>query len=376
MSHTSRDEDVPTLPSPDAVAPWGARKLPLTGRWSEDILGAPFQALTLPLERDEEGKVVATLVRLKPTEKKRLWRRKKRFALLYVHGRNDYFFQTEAAKRFDEMGAAFYALDLRKFGRSLRPWQTIGFTDDLTVYDEELNMAVETIEQEHPGLPIVAFAHSTGGLIVALWAWRTHQNLKAIIFNSAWLELQSMTAIRPTLERVMRGLAGVNPRATVIAESKVDTYHRSLSKGWGTSGFEIPHSVAQKPDDPSMVGWDLFPEWKKPFSYPVPAAWLNAVLVGHRLIETEVVLDCPVLSLASTKAGSEDDWVSDVFNSDIVLDPDLVSARAATISRNVTIARLPGKHDLLLSDPPVREKLYELVENWLDYAFTLTPEDD
>ena len=376
MSPTSRDEEAPPLPSPDAVAPWGAKELPLTGKWSEDVLGTPFQARTLPLKNDEEGKVVATLVRLKPAEKRRLWRQKKRFALLYVHGRNDYFFQTGAAEKFDKMGAAFYALDLRKFGRSLRPWQTIGFTDDLTVYDEELNMAVETIEQEHPGLPIVVFAHSTGGLIVALWAWRTHKRLGAIIFNSAWLELQSMTAIRPALEHVMRGVAGVNPRATVIAESKVDTYYRSLAKGWATSGFEIPDSVARHPEDPSMVGWDFFPEWKKPFSYPVPAAWLNAVLVGHRLIETEVVLDCPVLSLASTTSGSEDQWVPGVFNSDIVLDPDLVSARAATISKNVTIARLPGKHDLLLSDPPVREQLYELIENWLDYAFSLSPEDD
>ena len=75
---------------------------------------------------------MATLVRATPPASARM-------TILYLHGRNDYFFQTEMADRLREAGAAFYALDMRKYGRSLRPHQTIGYADDLSVYDEEID---------------------------------------------------------------------------------------------------------------------------------------------------------------------------------------------------------------------------------------------
>ena len=40
-------------------------------------------------------------------------------AVLHVHGFADYFFQTVAADCWVERGYDFYALDLRKYGRSL-----------------------------------------------------------------------------------------------------------------------------------------------------------------------------------------------------------------------------------------------------------------
>ena len=44
--------------------------------------------------------------------------------MLYVHGYNDYFFQKHAADFYTGLGISFYALDLRKPGRSLLPHQT------------------------------------------------------------------------------------------------------------------------------------------------------------------------------------------------------------------------------------------------------------
>ena len=41
--------------------------------------------------------------------------------VLYVHGWSDYFFQKRLARFWTDQGARFYALDLRKYGRSLRP---------------------------------------------------------------------------------------------------------------------------------------------------------------------------------------------------------------------------------------------------------------
>jgi alpha-beta hydrolase superfamily lysophospholipase len=42
-----------------------------------------------------------------------------RRSVLYLHGYNDYFFHTHVAEKFNENNFDFYALDLRKYGRSL-----------------------------------------------------------------------------------------------------------------------------------------------------------------------------------------------------------------------------------------------------------------
>ena len=100
----------------------------------EDVLGAPYTSETLRLRPDDEGEVVATLVH-RPTARTR------RRAVLHVHGFADYFFQTAAADFWVEHGYDFYALDLRKYGRSLRSHQTANYVADLTTYYEELDLA-------------------------------------------------------------------------------------------------------------------------------------------------------------------------------------------------------------------------------------------
>src|SRR3954453_14290414 len=125
-----------------------------------DILGEPYLAETLELPADDEGDVVATLVSRRagqPTDR----------AVLHVHGFCDYFFQTTAADFWVERGYDFYAIDLRKYGRSLRPHQTPNYTSDLREYYEELDRAFERVSQDHDH--VVLSAHSTGGLTVPLW---------------------------------------------------------------------------------------------------------------------------------------------------------------------------------------------------------------
>lgn len=362
------EENPPTHPSPDALKPWGNIPLPTTDTWSADVLGKNFEARAIALPPDDEGEVLATAVRYLPSIHSSRGRKvKSRFAAISLHGRNDYFFNAEAAENFKDLGAAFYALDLRKYGRSLRPWQTIGYTDDLAIYDEEIDLMLKLVRQAHPGLPVVLIGHSTGGLIGTLWAWRHPGQLAGLILNSAWLELQSLTAMRPTLHKVVGRLAQIQPRATIIGISKVDTYYRSIRRGWQDSGFPIPGHFGSE-DDPALTGWHIFPEWKQPHSYPAPAAWMAAILDGHDLVEHSVHLDTPVLSMASTSSVIEDAWSPSVFNSDIVLDVDLLTARAARLSNEVTIARFPGKHDLLLSDPPVRKNIFKTIARWLDFA--------
>src|SRR5690554_1537696 len=128
-------------------------------QWVRDVLGEEFEQLTLPLGTDAEGEVVATLVRALPAPpdpppsgwrgfvRRLLWAAdpepKSEMPLdgvdvLYVHGWSDYFFQKRLARFWTSRGARFYALDLRKYGRSLREGQTAGYVANLHTYDADI----------------------------------------------------------------------------------------------------------------------------------------------------------------------------------------------------------------------------------------------
>lgn len=136
-------------------------------KWSRDPLLASFQAVTIELPEaptyvgEPEHSLCATLVRRNPPKHTR--------AMLYIHGWNDYFFQTQLADEMAQLGYDFHALDLRRYGRSLRPGQLAGFVSDLSAYHDELDEAVRIIMHEGHD-EIVVMGHSTGGLIAALWA--------------------------------------------------------------------------------------------------------------------------------------------------------------------------------------------------------------
>lgn len=341
-------------PERDVMAPWGEDGPPGL-RWRTDILGDGYESRTIELLDDAEGPCVATLVRATPPTSARM-------TVLYLHGRNDYFFQTEMADRLRDAGAAFYALDMRKYGRSLRPHQTIGYADDLSAYDEEIGEAIEIIREERDDEPIVLMGHSTGGLIATLWAHRHPGVLDGLILNSGWLEMQSMAAWRGAMAPVIGRIASRNPMWEVPSGG-TGHYGRSLA-GRASSELPIPEDLSA--EDPSVAGWPIIQEWKRPESYPVPASWLEAIMAGHETIEKRVHLECPVLSMMSTSAYFEEEWCERVFTSDTVLDPTVIAQRSLGLSDLVTIARFPGKHDLVLSDAPVREAVYATMRGWLD----------
>ena len=83
-------------------------------QYKPDRLGEGFEAKTIAMPDDYSGRVVTTLVRcLSSCDTHK--------AVLYVHGYNDYFFQETLARTFNDSCFNFYAVDLRKYGRSLLP---------------------------------------------------------------------------------------------------------------------------------------------------------------------------------------------------------------------------------------------------------------
>jgi alpha-beta hydrolase superfamily lysophospholipase len=309
-----------------------------TDGWRSDVLGDPYLARTLRLAPDEEGEVVATLVHRPAGEPSGR-------AVLHVHGFADYFFQIGAADYWCGRGYDFYALDLRKYGRSLLPHQTPNYVTDLAAYHEELDLAYAAVSASHDH--VVLSAHSTGGLTVPLWAADRGVDVAGMVLNSPWLDMHGDPVTRhlamPLLQRI-----GAH-RAHVLVPRKVSgIYARSLHR---------EHEGE----------WDFDLAWKPLQSWPVYAGWIRAIRTGQARVAAGIEVPAPVLVLSSTRSGhprSIDD--PDVFSTDIVLDVEQIRRRAPLLGRHVTLAQVEGAmHDVTLSRPDVRSAVFDEIDRFL-----------
>ena len=312
--------------------------------WRPDVLGEPFEARTLHLADDDEGPVVATLVRYAPPTDEPVRQAR---VVLYVHGWSDYFFQRELAEFWHARGAAFYALDLRKYGRSLLGGQTPGYVADLRTYDDDLDAALAVIRGLHgTAARLLVMAHSTGGLVTALWADRHPGTVAAMVLNSPWLELQGSSVLRHVSTPAIRQLASFQPKAAL---PNVDPgfYSRSLRV---TDGGE----------------WEYDEAWRPTPTFPVRAGWLRAITAGHAAVARGLHVEAPILTLASARSLISPRWSEDMRAADIVLDVELIARRAVQLGPVVTVVRIAGGlHDLTLSAPPARARFYAEIDRWL-----------
>ncbi|KAE8762166.1 alpha/beta hydrolase [Georgenia thermotolerans] len=373
MARKTPKTDAPHVP--DETVPEDAVTFPPAppaDRWAEDVLGQGFEARTLPLLDDDEGEVVATLVRHVPADDPGALPgtpSSPTFAVLYLHGWNDYFSQRELARQLAALGAAFYALDLRKYGRSLRPHQTRGYVTNLSTYDEDLHAALRVVRAEHGvGTDLVLMGHSTGGLTAALWAHRHPGALRALVLNSPWLELQGSALLRAVSQPIIGRLAKLQPKA-VIPTTDLGFYQRTLL-GWTEADGPVPEG---QEDDPFITGWAPEPAWRLSPSAPVRPGWLAAVLAGHAQVAAGLQISCPVLVMTSGRTVLSPRWSPQMREADTVLDVEQTRRRALQLGDLVTVARFEGAiHDVTLSARPVRERIYTELRRWAR-AYVLRP---
>ena len=309
--------------------------------WVADYLpGCSRQSL--PLEADDEGPLSATLVRLdqQPASQSAA-------PVLQIHGWSDYFYNLPIAKKWVEAGHSFYALDLRKYGRSLRAWQSPGHIEHLAEYDAEINAALEVIRSENPDAPSpILHAHSTGGLIAALYAQRHPEAVGALVLNSPWLEVPGDVAARKAAEGLVSPVNALNPTAT-LKLPRVDTYWESLS-------------------DQAYGEWQLHPLWRPRLPFPMTVGWLKAVFAGHRQVHKGLDLELPVLVLISSGTVYRRHWTPEYQENDGVLDVELLARRAVKLGRCVTVVRVArAMHDVFASEESVRLGAFAEVTRWL-----------
>jgi alpha-beta hydrolase superfamily lysophospholipase len=305
---------------------------------SIDVLGAPYHTETIELPDDEEGPVVATLVcraAQAPTPR----------AVLHVHGFADYFFQTPAADYWVERGYDFYALDLRKYGRSLLEHQTANFVTDLRDYYPEIDEAYRRIVERDGHEHLVVTGHSTGGLITPLWAHDRQPALAGMVLNSPWLDLQGSLLLRTAGTKAIDQLGARRPYLTIPRD---------------VSGF-YARSLHRDHDGE----WDFDLTWKPLESHPVYAGWLRAVRRGHARAHRGLAVPAPVLVLTSALSGRPREYDETCSRTDIVLDVELIRKWAHKLADNVTLVRVAGAlHDVTLSREPVRRRAFDEITRW------------
>lgn len=311
-------------------------------QYKTDILGEDYISKAIQMPDDYEGKVVCTLV--KKQQKDTINQ-----AILYIHGYNDYFFQKELGDSISRHGYNFYALDLRKYGRSILPHQDPFYCQSLTEYFADIDTAITTIRNEG-NERILLMAHSTGGLITSyfLSCKQGKSGVDGLILNSPFLDWNLSwfmeTLVMPTVSFIGRFF----PRLTV--------------QGLGSPFYA--HSLLQD----KKGEWNFNTNWKMPFGHPKKAGWIRAIHEVQRVIQNHPNIKEPILVLSSDKSfPGTDDWNEEYKQSDIILDVKDIQNIGAQLGPNVSQEMIPnGLHDLFLSAKAFRDKAYQTIFNWLN----------
>jgi len=293
-------------------------------RWLPDRLLPGFETLELAFPDDYDGPVAATLVRL-PTANA------ERGAVLYVHGFSEYFFQRHMAERFAAEGYAFYALDLRKYGRSLRPYQHANFCKSVSEYYADISAALELI-----GAPVLLAGHSMGGLVCSLYA---NEGARRGQVQALWLNSPFFDWNVPEWRKVQLYLAVAAGRyCPFLNDPKAfrPDYTRALRSEW-------EFDSALKPD----------------YGFPLYYGWLAAITDGFAKVHRGLAIERPVLAMHSDEA-------------DVVLDWRHIARWSRGLGRNVNVLSFPGGwHDLICSPGRIREEVFSALFAWAERAVAL-----
>ncbi|MFB7875339.1 alpha/beta hydrolase [Nocardia sp. NPDC056064] len=325
-------------------------------QWQSDVLGTDYQQRTLPLgpDPDGEGEVVATLVRYLPANAAPA----SEPTVLYLHGFTDYFFQEHVAEHFAARGHRFYALDLRKCGRSRRAGQSAHFVSDLSLYDAELNEALR-IARAETGRDVLIVAHSTGGLVAPLWLDRLEAaggsaaaGVVGVVLNSPWFDLQGPAYYRTVGTPIINAVGKVRGFAALPGMGVSTAYGESLH-----------HTRAGE--------WSYDLDWKPLAGEPVRLGWLRAIRRGQARLHQGLAIGVPALILRSRISKFARAHSPAVDVADAVLDVKQIQRWAGCLGERTTIVPIDGaRHDVFLSSEAVRANAFQETDSWLDWLAT------
>ncbi|MCH5347634.1 MAG: alpha/beta hydrolase [Muribaculaceae bacterium] len=310
-------------------------------QWKPDVLGNDFEMLTVKQPADDLGAATSTVIRYRVSQARQMKR-----GVLYIHGFNDYFFQAEMAREFVDHGYQFYAVDLRRYGRSMTSTEHRFDVRSLRDYFPDIDSAL--VEMERAGIDdITLMGHSTGGLIAAYYESQVHPAVvKNLILNSPFLDwnLGSKEWLIPVVSLWGKWFPG-----TTISQGASTAYSESLlSSAHGEWTYNTGWKLTQSPD--------------------VTAGWIRAITLAQKsLRDGRANIQIPILLMHSAQSISGGEWTPDHNRADGVLDVADIRKYGLELGPRVTSVRVNGGlHDLMLSAPAVRNAVYDYIFNWLN----------
>jgi alpha-beta hydrolase superfamily lysophospholipase len=310
--------------------------------YQTDILNNGFESLTIAQPDDYEGKVVCTLIRKKAQVNSTS-------AVIHVHGFNDYFFNTELAEKLNGQGFNYYALDLRKHGRSWLPNQKFNNLRNLDEYYQDIDAALNIIRSEG-NEKILLSGHSMGGLIMLLYAEnQDKKQFDAVFLNSPFLEQNKDVVTKKLVIPVVASLGKVWPDVNVPGR---------FSKFYGPSLHKNDHGE-----------WDYDLNLKPHIMPLANMGWVRAIHQGQKKVWAGIELRKPLLIMHPSESASGSKWKEKFKHTDLVVNVKDIIRHANKIKGNCKIIRLDGAvHDVMLSSEQVRAKAYRELFTWLNDA--------
>ncbi len=312
-----------------------------SSNYEDDILYG-FEKLTINMGRDYEGDVVTTIIRKKTDLKTDS-------AFLYIHGFNDYFFQYELADKIEQDGYRFYAIDLRKHGRSLLPNQKESNFRDIKEYYQDIDIALNVMKSE--GIKnIILLGHSTGGLISSLYVEDHKDNgiIRLLVLNSPFLDFNLKPFTKNVGVPIVSTIGKFFPNIKNTLKGK-DFYNRVISK--------------------DMDGeWEINKVWKQPKLEP-NYGWVRGIHLAQKRIKKGLTIDIPILVMRSSESHYvfTDKAYQTYDGGDMVLSVKDIAKYSINLGTNITdVVIAKAFHDVFISKKEVRESAYRNMFFWVD----------
>ena len=292
----------------------------------------------LTLSSDYEGEVKAVLI----SSNNNVGNRK---SVLYIHGYIDYFFHPHLGKQFNNNNFDFYALDLRKYGRSILEHQHPNYCKNIEEYFEEISIAIRQIQTKSQSIYLLG--HSTDGLIASSYMNQGEEKKKidGLILNSPFLDFN-----QTKLEKAFSSII-----AKII--SKVSNFSK-------INGVLSP-IYAQSIHKDYYGEWDFNLDWKPIKGFPTYFKWIVAIAEAHEKLKKSDIR-VPVLILHSSASTKLSKFSKDAMTKDIVLNIEDIKRVGAKLGNKVTLLSINNaQHDIFLSSKTVREDAFNQMFTWL-----------
>ncbi len=313
--------------------------LSCAAQWHPDsmLTGYSFRSVIHP--DDYQGPVVSTIIRHDSVVPRNR-------GILYIHGFNDYFFQKELGDSVTAHDWNFRAVDLRRYGRSLRTGMKRYQTRDLTEYFPDIDSAI--VDMGHAGIDtIVILAHSTGGLIASLYMnGSPPDQIDGLILNSPFLDWNMNGFTRRILIPIVSCIGSHFPDIPIRQDSDSSYSESLLASHNGEWHFDTDKKLMVSPS--------------------VTSGWIHAINEAQKELHHHSDITVPILLMHSSQSVGG----AQASQGDAVLNVRHISKWGRRLGPDVTeVTVRNGLHDLILSKPEIRAAVYSSMFSWLDLHY-------